>query len=71
MAIEIRDGFLVNTFPRSNRTQRRARLVERQPDGVLQHEPCIQADGRIYAVAYLFRPGIMQGHAVAWPKGDA
>ena len=71
MAIQIKGNFVVETYPQSGETRRRARLVESQPGGQLQREAPVTVDGVRYAVAFHFPPGIRQGRAVAWPEGRA
>lgn len=71
MTLAIRDGFLVETFPRSGRVHRRARLLQQAPEGHTQRDAPVTVDGCQYEVAFLFEPGVRQGRAVAWPKGSA
>jgi hypothetical protein len=70
MTLEIRDGFLVETFPHSSRVRRRARIVQGRPEGHLQSDGTVTLDGKLYAVAFHFESGVRQGRAVAWPKGE-
>lgn len=68
MNVAIRDGFLVETFPRSGQVRRRARLLEREPEGYIQRDVTLTVDGCQYQIAYHFERGVRQGRAVAWPK---
>jgi hypothetical protein len=68
MSLAIRDGFLVETFPRSGRVHRRARLLPQAPEGTVKRDAPVTVDGCQYEVAFHFVPGVRQGRAVAWPK---
>lgn len=70
MSLEIQDGFLVETFPRSEVPVRRARIVVDRPEGRIQGGQTVSLNGRRYTLAYHFESGMRQGRAVAWPKGE-
>lgn len=71
MTLEIKDGFLVKTFPRSGRPVRKARILSEPPSGRVQGNRTVTLDGERYTLAYHFESGMRQGRAVAWPKGES
>lgn len=70
MPLKIEDGFLVETFPRSSRVHRLARLAKSRPKGRVQMDLAVTVDETRYAVGFHFEPGVRQGRAVAWPEGQ-
>lgn len=71
MTLEIRDGFLVETFPRSKLPVRKARILSSSPSGRTEGYRTITLNGQRYTMAFHFETGMRQGRAVAWPKGDS